>query len=115
MLRIKFAIMAFTLLSCVSCNQDKDNSDAQLQDVEGLLYYNSPWQRWEILRDSPGIIEFYVVRNYDINLSEESRKEVQAKGICIQSDKIPYTLNDNLPPVPEIIGYYIDLKQLRYK
>lgn len=107
--------MALTLLSCVSCSQDKDNSDAQLQEIEGLLYYNSPWQRWEILRESPGTIEFYVVKNYDVNLSEESIKEVQATGICIQSGEIPYTLYDNLPPVPEIISYYIDLKELQYK
>jgi hypothetical protein len=107
--------MAFVLLNCVLCNPDKDNYNVQLQNVEGLLFYNSPWQRWEILRDSPERIEFYVVRNYDINLSKESKKEVQATGICIQSDKIPYTLNDNLPPVPEIIGYYIDLKKLDYK
>jgi hypothetical protein len=114
-MKIRFIIAVSILFSCLSCNEDK--SDVTSCSINGGLLYNPAYERWEIHRSvSDEIIELYVVRNYKINLPKVAgdSKDVQAKGICTQSDEILYTFHDNLPPIPKIICYYIDIKNLNY-
>jgi hypothetical protein len=117
MKKIKLAIIVFILLNCLSCSRNNlpDNPDAQLRSIKGTLRYNSFFDRWNIdCHVSTDTVEIFAVRNY---LPKESgnSKQVQATGICTQTDDILYVLHDNLPPLPEFICYYIDVIYLKYE
>jgi hypothetical protein len=105
-----------------SCNMDNsgtDNVEPQFCNINGNMIYQWVYSRWEIHRSvSDDLIEFYVVRGYEIDPPKDEEYisiNVEATGVCTQSDKIPYTLNDNQFNMPEIITYYIDIENLKYE
>jgi hypothetical protein len=129
--RTKFIIIISILLSGVSCMQNMNEDpktgdydtetlpvsldeegfdDAKASDctVSGTLSYNSELDRWEI-RNSPANtideVNVYVVKNYEIELPKDTRKNVQATGRCYQSPE-----RTGIPAGTTI--YYISVKTL---
>jgi hypothetical protein len=115
-LYVCFLMIAF---SCNMDNSGQDNADAPLCNIKGNMIYNSAFHRWEIHRFvSDDLIEFYVVRDYKIDTPKDEEyvsKNVEATGVCTQSDEIPYAIHDDLPPISETVPYYIDIKNLKYE
>jgi hypothetical protein len=110
-----------------SCSQDnasqddagRDDGEPQLCNIKGNMIYNSAFHRWEIHRSvSDDLIEFYVVRDYKIDTPKDEEYvsiNVEATGVCTQSDKIPYAIHDDMPPMRETVPYYIDIETLKYE
>jgi hypothetical protein len=104
---LKFTALLLIMAVCFAC--EKNNKD-DTNTISGILYYNSEHNFWEIqsvVSETIDAANIYIIKDYNIDLPEYTRKQVTASGIYLPCIDFVYPAGYKI--------FYITITNLKYK